>query len=126
MGLLHILFGIFLDVFAQAVLDEFLDLLDGIATCVADRHLCVLSFCFTLLAEFATAFLGQRRKDQTDRLAVVRRSKSDVRVDDRTLDLTDEFLLPRRDSNRTCVGSGDGGATGKGRQRSVVVDLDRV
>ena len=126
MGLLHVLFGVFLDILAQAVLDEFLILLNRITAGITDGHLCVLCFGFTLLAELATAFLCQRRKDQTDRLAVVRWSQTDVGVDDGTLDLVDELLLPRRDSDGTGVRSSDRCARSQRRHSSVVINLDRI
>ena len=110
MGLLHVPFGIFLDVLAQAVLDEFLKLFNRIAAGVTDGHLRLLEFTFALLAEVATTLFGERRKDEADGLTVVGRRESDVRVDDSALDLVDEFLLPRRDGDGACIGGGDGRA----------------
>ena len=126
MGLLHIFFCIFLYVLRQTFLYKFLKLFNSLSARVADSHLCVFSLRLTLLSQLATTLLGKRRHGQTDNLAVVRRGKTDVRVDNGFLYLADELLFPRLNSDGACIGHKYCSYRTERRLCAVIIDTDHV
>ena len=82
-----------------------LQLVNGIAACVAHTYLG--SFCLfaALLGQSLTTLLGQWRNTQTDNLTVVFRHDAQIRVDNGLLNDAEHALVPRLDGNGTCVWS---------------------
>ena len=78
MNLLHLSLGILLSVLAQALLDLFLQALDGLAAGVSHRHLGVLGLTLALLHELLAPLLRERGYADAYHLAVVLGSDAEV------------------------------------------------
>src|SRR5690606_35679745 len=91
------------------LLQQFLDLLVGVAADVADRDLGVLALGVHDLAQLAAALLGQRGQVEADHDAGGVRGEPEVGAEDRLLLRADDLLLVRGDGQRARVGHGHAG-----------------
>src|SRR5688572_30724759 len=89
-------------------LQQFLDLVVGIAADVADGDLGVLALGVDELGQFLAALLGEGGQVEADHGAGGVRGQAEVGGEDRLLDGADHLLFPRRDDQRTRVGDLDG------------------
>ena len=102
---LHRSFGVFLYILGHAFLDGFLKAFDGIAASISYRNLCLFGFAFRLLNQGLAAVLGERRNADTDNLAVVFGSDSEVGIDDGTLNFLEHRFFPWGDCEGACIGN---------------------